>query len=139
MAVPAVRGEVSSGRASPSQLPHGTNWAYNMAKYISIAYSRAPVRECSPMQTVNVASFKSQLSQLLAQVELGEEIQVCKRNVPIARVVPDAPKRTANRTVLGCGAGTVVVRGDLTEPALDESEWEMLRAAPSRSCLTPVA
>jgi prevent-host-death family protein len=82
------------------------------------------------MQSVNVADFKSRFSHFLGLVEGGEEVQVCKRNVPVARIVPDGHKAPANRTVLGCGSGTVQVHCDLTDPVLDASEWDMLRGKP---------
>ena len=78
-----------------------------------------------PMRSTNIADLRSNLSQLLADVERGEEVEVCKRNVPIARIVPSRVRRT-NKTKLGCGAGTVVVMGDLTEPAIPADDWEML-------------
>ena len=47
----------------------------------------------------------------------GEEVEIRKRNAPPARVVTiRSPGR--NRTVLGCGAGTVVVKAYLTEPTI---------------------
>ena len=82
------------------------------------------------MKVANIAEFKNHLSEYLAAVAGGEEVEIRKRNVPLARVVPlRAPQR--NRTVLGCGVGTVVVKSDLTEPMLPEEDWEMLRDEPS--------
>ena len=69
------------------------------------------------MKVANIAEFKNHLSEYLAAVADGEEVEIRKRNTPLARVVPiRSPGR--NRTVLGRGAGTVVVRGDLTEPMI---------------------
>ena len=77
------------------------------------------------MKVANIAEFKDHLSEYLAAVADGEEVEIRKRNVPLARVVPlRAPRR--NRTVLGCGAGTVVVKSDLTEPLIPQEDWEML-------------
>ena len=82
------------------------------------------------MKVANIAEFKNHLSEYLAAVADGEEVEIRKRNVPLARVVPlRAPSR--NRTVLGCGAGTVVVKSDLTEPMIPQDDWEMLRDDPS--------
>jgi prevent-host-death family protein len=78
------------------------------------------------MKVANIAELKNRLSEFLALVEQGEEIEVRKRNVPIARVVPIARKRV-NRTRIGCGAGTVRIHGDLTEPLIPEGVWEMLK------------
>jgi antitoxin (DNA-binding transcriptional repressor) of toxin-antitoxin stability system len=77
------------------------------------------------MTTTNVAELKSHLSRYLSLVERGEAVEVCKRNIAIAQIVPIAtvPK---NLTKLGSGLGTVKIKSDLTEPALDSGEWEML-------------
>ena len=78
------------------------------------------------MKVANIAEFKNHLSEYLAAVANGEEVEIRKRNAPLARVVPiRVPGR--NRTVLGCGAGTVVVKADLTEPMIPPEDWEMLR------------
>ena len=82
------------------------------------------------MKVANIAEFKNHLSEYLAAVADGEEVEIRKRNAPLARVVPiRVPGR--NRTVLGCGAGTVVVKADLTEPMMSPEDWEMLREEPS--------
>jgi len=78
------------------------------------------------MKRANVADFKNHLSAYLAAVEQGEEVEVRKRNVPDARLVP-IKREKPNRTRLGCGRGTVTVRGDLTEPMIPEADWDMLR------------
>lgn len=79
------------------------------------------------MTAANIADIKSHLSRYLRLVEKGESIQVCKRNVAIAQIVP-VPPVTKNKTKLGCGKGTVRVHGDLTEPAMDSSDWNMLES-----------
>ncbi len=40
------------------------------------------------MRSVNVATLKNRLSSYLRAVRRGEEILICDRNVPIARIVP---------------------------------------------------
>ena len=77
------------------------------------------------MKSVNIAEMKARLSSYLALVEQGEEIQICRRNVPIARVVP-CKSHHVNQTKLGCMQGSVVVNCDLTEPVF-EDDWEMLK------------
>lgn len=80
-------------------------------------------------ETVNVAEFKDRFCELLAQVERGGEIIVCRRNVPLARVEPirkPAPL-DPQRRVVGCMQGTVQIHGDLTEPGIPEADWEMLK------------
>ena len=79
--------------------------------------------------TVNIAEFKDRFSELLAAVEKGGEVIVCRRNVPLARVEAirkPGPKKSA-RSVVGCMKGTVRIHGDLTEPCIPEDDWEMLK------------
>lgn len=52
------------------------------------------------MRIANIAEFKNHLSSFLAAVEAGEEVEVRKRNIPVARVVP-VYTRHKNRTVQG--------------------------------------
>ncbi|MGD9309419.1 MAG: hypothetical protein PVG51_09790 [Desulfosarcina sp.] len=77
------------------------------------------------MKTANIGQLKDNLSKFLSYVEKGEAITICKRNIPIATLVPHGPKKTANQTKLGCGLGTVQVEGDLTEPLIPENSWDM--------------
>lgn len=80
-------------------------------------------------KTVNIAEFKDRFSELLALVEQGTEVIVCRRNVPLARLEPirkPAPRK-ATHSVVGCMKGTVKIHGDLTEPCIPESDWEMLK------------
>lgn len=79
------------------------------------------------MKTANIGELKDNLSKFISMVEQGEEIEICKRNIPIALLVPHGPKKTGNRTQLGCGLGTVQVKGDLTEPLIPENSWDMLK------------
>ena len=77
------------------------------------------------MKVANIAEFKNHLGMYIQAVQEGEEIEVRRRNVPVARVVP-VPRVRPNRTVLGCGRDSAVVMGDLTEPLIPESDWHML-------------
>jgi prevent-host-death family protein len=85
-----------------------------------MAYYRA-------MKVANIAEFKNNLSKILADVEQGEVVEIRKRNVPIAHLMPFESRQRVNRTKLGCGRRSVVVKGDLTEPMVPEENWEMLR------------
>jgi prevent-host-death family protein len=85
----------------------------------NMAYSEA-------MKVANIAEFKDNLSKLIALVERGEVVEIRKRNIPIARLVPLAREQRKNQTKLGCGRGTVEIRGDLTEPLIPEESWETL-------------
>ncbi len=77
------------------------------------------------MKVVNVAELKSRLSKYLSIVERGEEVEVRKRNLPVARVVP-LRRKQPNRTQLGCGLGSVEILSDLTEPMIPSQDWGML-------------
>ena len=78
------------------------------------------------MKIANIAELKNHLSAFLSLVEAGEEIEVRKRNIPIAKVIPIIKKKS-NKTVLGCGKGSVKIIGDLTESMISEKDWEMLQ------------
>ena len=77
------------------------------------------------MKSTNIANFKKNLSAYLAEVEKGETVEIQRRNVPIARVKA-IPQETKNHTVLGCGEGSVVFKGSITEPLIPVDSWEML-------------
>lgn len=79
--------------------------------------------------TVNIAEFKDRFSELIALVEQGAEVIVCRRNVPLARIKPiSRPASTKPaHSVLGCMRGTVKIHGDLTEPGIPEADWDMLK------------
>jgi antitoxin (DNA-binding transcriptional repressor) of toxin-antitoxin stability system len=77
------------------------------------------------MKTANIGELKDNLSKFIGFVEKGEVVQICKRNVPIALLVPHNSKQTGNETKLGCGTGTVQIKGNLTEPLIPEESWDM--------------
>jgi prevent-host-death family protein len=59
---------------------------------------------------VNVHEAKTSFSKLLARIEKGEEIVVCKSGKPVARLVPIGqrpPKRTP-----GTAKGKIVISAD---------------------------
>ena len=86
-----------------------TNMAYNIA-----------------MKMANLADFKNRLSYFISLVEKGEEIEICKRNVPVARVTP-LKNHHGNKTVLGCGRKSVTfLSDDLFDPFIPEEHWDML-------------
>jgi antitoxin (DNA-binding transcriptional repressor) of toxin-antitoxin stability system len=77
------------------------------------------------MKTANIGELKNNLSKFIGLVENRETIAICKRNVPIAHIVPRTPRKTGNSTKLGCGRGTVQVLGDVTEHCIPMESWEM--------------
>ncbi|MEW6278006.1 MAG: type II toxin-antitoxin system Phd/YefM family antitoxin [Candidatus Eremiobacterota bacterium] len=66
------------------------------------------------MMTVNVHEAKTRLSQLLAQVEAGEEIVIARAGVPVARLVAVLPEK--RKRILGRHDGAVPVPDDFDEP-----------------------
>jgi prevent-host-death family protein len=46
------------------------------------------------MRTANIGVLKNQLSAYLRYVRNGEEVVICDRNVPIARILPLEPSET---------------------------------------------
>jgi prevent-host-death family protein len=71
------------------------------------------------METVNIHQAKTNLSRLLARVELGEEVIISNRGVPIAKLVPF---RTASnrRASLGQDRGKFIVPEDFNKPLPEE-------------------
>lgn len=63
---------------------------------------------------VNVHEAKTQLSQLLARVEAGEEVVIARAGKPIARLVPIRTKRFDD--VFGCMAHLGPLPDDFNDP-----------------------
>jgi prevent-host-death family protein len=67
------------------------------------------------MKTVNIHQAKTNLSRLLSRVELGEEIIISNRGIPIAKLVPfHAP--FSRRESLGLDQGRFTVPEDFDAP-----------------------
>jgi prevent-host-death family protein len=77
------------------------------------------------MKVANIAELKNNLSKFIGFVEQGEVVEICKHNVPVAKLIPHESRKTGNHTRLGCGKGTVKIKGDLTEPLIPEEHWDM--------------
>jgi prevent-host-death family protein len=75
--------------------------------------------------SVNIGELKNRLSEYLERVERGDEIEVCKRNVPIATIsgVPTGKSRSRP----GWARGTVRIVGELEGPVFPAGDWNMLR------------
>lgn len=68
---------------------------------------------------VAAGKFKAQCLRIMDEVnKTHEPVTVTKRGKPIVRLVP--PEETPPPSAFGCLAGTVHIRGDITEP-LEES------------------
>ncbi|MBI5331812.1 MAG: type II toxin-antitoxin system Phd/YefM family antitoxin [Betaproteobacteria bacterium] len=58
------------------------------------------------MLNINVHEAKAKLSEYLTAVENGETVVICRRNVPVAEIVPLRPVRKEPRPIgLACDAG----------------------------------
>ena len=79
------------------------------------------------VKSVNIAGLRGHLGDYLALAEQGEEVQVCRRNRSVARIVKAGMRAGRNATRLGFARGTVQVLGDVVGPAFADDEWEMSR------------
>jgi prevent-host-death family protein len=74
---------------------------------------------------VNVGQVKTDLSKLLARVEAGEEVEIARDGVPVARLVRIEPPAGVGARFLaarGSLAGQIMIADDaeFTEAELDE-------------------
>jgi prevent-host-death family protein len=77
------------------------------------------------MVQVNIAELKTNLSKYLAQVEGGETVIVCNRNLPVAHLTPIPQPRKPR--VLGQHQHLGAVPDDILEPIVTEevlAEWK---------------
>ena len=73
------------------------------------------------MTVVNVHQAKTRLSQLLAQVEAGEEVVIARRGEPVARLVSYKPR---GKRQFGAMKG----QGDIDDSFIDPRPEEELKA-----------
>lgn len=73
---------------------------------------------------VNVGQAKTDLSKLLARVEAGEDVEIARDGVPVARLVRVEPQTPGARFLASFGSlkGQIVIHdeSDFTEEELDE-------------------
>ena len=72
----------------------------------------------------NIVDLRNKLSEMLDFVQEGNELEIQKRNVVIAKVIPIAKDNKENQTKLDIGRGSVKFYGDVTEPVM-EDDWDM--------------
>lgn len=76
------------------------------------------------MLNINVHEAKAKLSEYLAAVEAGERVVICRRNVPVAEIVPLNPPPKENRPIgLACDADY-----DIPDSFFEPLPEEMLKA-----------
>jgi prevent-host-death family protein len=71
------------------------------------------------MIKVNIHEAKTHLSKYLTKLEQGEKIILCKRNVPIAEIVPITKTGNVPRPI-GLAKGEFSVSPDFFAPLPDE-------------------
>lgn len=73
----------------------------------------------------NIATLRQDLSNILDKIQQGEECEVQRRNITIAKIIP-IKSVLPNQTKLGKGKNTCIISGDIVNFSM-ESEWEMLQ------------
>ncbi len=73
---------------------------------------------------ITVGEAKTTLSKLIARAEAGEEVVICRGNVPVVKLVAVAPKRTPR--VPGRYKGEFTLTDAFFEPLPDDilDAWE---------------
>lgn len=72
------------------------------------------------MLSINIHEAKAKLSEYLAAVEAGEIVQICRRNVPVAEIVPLRQPRKSPRPIgLACDSD-YDIPASFFEPLPDE-------------------
>ena len=72
-------------------------------------------------KTVTVHEAKTHLSRLIRDCVAGEEIVICRRDEPVARLVPVEGTRPPRRLGLHCGL--IEMAPDFDEPLDDFAEY----------------
>ena len=99
------------------------------------------------MLMINIHEAKAKLSEYLAAVEAGETVTICRRNVPVAEIVPVSQVRSEPRPIgLACDAGTALpasffdaLPADLLYAFNGEAADPLLDAAPLPMAAEPAA
>jgi len=71
------------------------------------------------MIKLNIHEAKTHLSKYLSRLEQGEKILLCKRNIPIAEIVP-LPKSGGSPRPIGLAKGEFSVSPDFFAPLPEE-------------------
>lgn len=70
------------------------------------------------MKSVNVHEAKTHFSKLLARVEKGHEVLICRAGKPVARLVPHQVSRPV--PVFGSDRGKLTIPDDFDAPLPDD-------------------
>jgi prevent-host-death family protein len=77
------------------------------------------------VKTVSTHEAKTHLSKLLARVEAGEEIVICRRGAPAARLVPMEKRPHRRRPKVGTKTSEPVVIGPGALDPMTEEDLEI--------------
>lgn len=78
------------------------------------------------MKEVAISEFKAKCLALIDEVQKTKQpLRITRRGLPVAELVPTAPKGESN--LLGFMKGRGKILGDIVAPAADPDEWEVLR------------
>jgi len=80
------------------------------------------------MSVATIEELEQNLAGYLAEVQRGNEVLICHRDVPVARLMPLPPPQRRVKRKAGWAGDSVRVLGDLTEPCMPLEDWDMLRA-----------
>jgi len=73
------------------------------------------------MPTLGLAEAKAKLSELIDQVERGEEVVISRYGKAVAKLVPVEPPAKIDRSgIFGCMAGKMWVADDFDAPLPDD-------------------
>jgi prevent-host-death family protein len=79
------------------------------------------------MEEVSISEFKAKCLAILEQVRKTKKpVRITRFGKPVAEVVPPSPEK-ARGSWLGSMKGRMEILGDITAPATDPEEWEVLR------------
>ena len=77
------------------------------------------------MKVANIKEVKDRLSLFVEAASRGEEVVICRRNIPVARLVA-LESQPENHTRLGWAKGEGTIQDDLQGGFIPEDDWEML-------------
>ncbi|MBA7704645.1 hypothetical protein ES703_113462 [subsurface metagenome] len=72
------------------------------------------------MIKLNIHEAKTHLSRYLSKLADGEKIVLCKRNVPIAEIIPISPTVPKTRRPVGLAKGQFTIPEAFFEPLPDK-------------------
>lgn len=80
------------------------------------------------MEEIAISKFKATCLAVLKRVNRTRKpIRITKFGKPVAEIVPPAPEPNGDSWI-GAMVGTGRIIGDIIEPAIDESDWEVLNS-----------